>query len=140
MSNPNGDVYGSDEARHGDLARRLNGAMIEVEASAVVAGVDVWSPGRRDRIHSWAVIGVVVGGAAADIEDVGVVAENGAFDERRKALRPRSNWSGSNHVGEVDNWTKNTQRKRMCSRREREVPERKRSRRKQGGGRESSDP
>ena len=83
MSNPSGDVYGNDEPRHGDSDRRLNCAMIAVGASGMVAGVDARTPSHSYMIHALGVIGDAAVGAAANTEDVGVVAENEGFDERR---------------------------------------------------------
>lgn len=83
MSNPSGDVYGNDEARHGDSDRRLSYVMIVVEASGMVAGVDARTPSYNYMIHALGVIGDAAVGAAANTENVGVVAGNEEFDERR---------------------------------------------------------
>lgn len=111
MSNPNGGVYWSDEPRHGDLGRRLSGVMTVVEASALVAGVDARIRGHMDMVYALTVIGDAAAGAAASTEDVGVVAGNGDFDERRKELKPRWNLNDSSHLEEVGNWAKETQKK-----------------------------
>lgn len=109
MSSQNEGVCGIDEARHADLVQRLGGVM---EAS-VVAAADVWSPGHMDMGRAWTVIGGVAADAGTGTADVGVVAENGVFDGRRKELRPRSNWTDSNRAGWVGKREKRTQRKQM---------------------------
>jgi len=88
MSNPNGVVYGIDEARHGDSVQRLGGVTIAVEASEMVAAADAWSLGHRDMADASTVTGGVVG-AGASTGDAEVVAGNGGFDEGRKESRPR---------------------------------------------------
>ena len=134
MSSLHGDVYGTDEAHHADLVRRLNGVMIAVEASAVVeVTADVWSPDRMGAIHG----GDAAVGAGTSTEDAGVVGGNGGFDERRRGLRPKLNWIDSNRVGEVGKRGKHTQRKQMCSPKEREDPEQKRGRQRRENGMKS---
>lgn len=113
--------------------------MIAVEASAVVAGVDGRIRGHKGMVYALVVIGDVVVGAAASTGAAEVVAENEEFDERRKESRRRSNLSDSSRHGEADSWTEGTQKKQVCSRRELEVPEQKRGRRKQESGRRNSD-
>lgn len=136
MSNPNGGVYGSDEPRHEGSGRRLSGVMIVVEASVVVVGVGVKNRGHKDTVYALTAIG---GAAAASTEGAGVVGGNEVLDERKKELRPRSNLSDSSCSGEVGNWTGDTQKKQVYSPRELEVPDQKRGRRKQEGGRKNLD-
>lgn len=140
MSNLSGGVCEKDGARHGDFDRRLSGVVIVVEASAMVVGVDGRNPAHMNMIRASGVIGDVAVGAAVKIEDVGVVAENEVFDERRKELRLRLSWSGSNPLGEVDNWAKGTQKKQECSPKEQEVPGQNRDRREEESGRKNLDP
>lgn len=140
MSNLSGGVCGNDEARHGDFDRRLSGVMIVVEASAAGVGVDGRNPAHMNMIRASGVTVDVAVVAAAKIEDVGVVAENEVFDERRKESRLRLSWSGSNPLGEVDNWAKGTQKKQECSPREQEVPEQNRDHREEESGRKNLDP
>ena len=90
MSNPNGVVYGIDEARHGDLVQRLGDAMIVVEASVVVGAGDVWSLGHRGTVDASTTIGDAVD-VGTSTGGAGVVVENGGFDERRRESRPRLN-------------------------------------------------
>jgi len=141
MSSPNGDVCGIDEPRHGGLVRRLSGAKIVVEASVmVVVAADVWIPGHRGMIHALAVVGDAAVDAGTNTENAGAVAENGGFDERRRELRPRLNWTDSNHVGEVDRQVKHTQRMQMYSPKGREGPGLKRGHQRQESGRKNLDP
>ena len=122
MSSLSEGVYGNDEPRHGNQVRRLNGVMVVVEAFAVVAEEDARCRGHMDKMHALTAVGDAVVGSVTNIGDAGV-AENEAFDERRKELRPKPSWSGSNHVWGVDSWEKDTQRKQAYSLRVREVPE-----------------
>ena len=131
MSSSHGGVYGIDEPRHGDLVQRLSGVMIAVEASVVEVAADGGSLGHMNMIHALEVIGDAVGTDTEVAEDAG---ENGGFDERRKELRPKLNWTDSSRVGEVGKWEKDTQRKQMHSPREREDPEQRKGRRRQESG------
>ena len=110
--------------------------MIAAEASAVVVA-DVGNPGHRNRAGAWTVIAVDAG---TDTEGAGVVGESGAFGGRRRELRPRSNWTDSNHAGGVGKWEKRTQREQMWSPKRWEGPEQKRGRQRQESGRKSLDP
>ena len=85
-------------------------------------------------------VGDAAVGAGTSTEDAGVVGENGGFDEGRKGLRPRLNWTDSNRVEEVGKRGKDTQRKQMHSPRGREDPEQGGDHRKQENGTESLDP
>lgn len=135
ISRLHGDVYGIDESRHADSVRRLSGV---IAAAVVVVVLDVWSPGHIDMVYALGVAGDVAAGAGTDTEDAEVAGENEGFGERRRELRPRSNWIDSNRVGRVGKYTQKKQKKH--SRREREDPEQKRERRRQENGMESLDP
>lgn len=98
MSNPNEDVYGSDEAHHGDSVRRSSDVMTVVEASGAVVEEDGKIRGHKDMTRALGGIGCDAVVAGANSGGAGVVGGNEGIDVQRKGSRREWNWDDSRHL------------------------------------------